>query len=120
MIISLIGSFMVGVGTFILLSPTESKQLISRAVNPTFFAITSVIRIMIGILFILAAKHTLSPLFIKAIGAVFLVAGILIPIAGLEKVTQWRDQWVNQPDTRFRIFALVFIGLGLSILRAVA
>jgi hypothetical protein len=73
------------------------------------------VRVVLGVLFILAAPETRWPLFFEILGWLMLVAAALIPIIGKERLTRFIMWWVKMPPPGVRIWLLIGLGFGLLI-----
>ena len=80
--------------------------------------LAALIRFALAIIFLLAATKCKMPIIIAALGVLFLLAGLLFFILGLEKIKTMLNWWLSQPLIYLRIIATVTLILGAIIIYA--
>ncbi len=117
-IVALAGLIIFGIGLTILFSPTRMrwalKNIITRRTMPVF----SIVRIGFGIVFVLAAPSTRLPGFVWALGLLFILSGVSLPIVGFDRLRKWADWWEEKPDGTIRGWSLLVILLGALLVWA--
>jgi hypothetical protein len=111
-VVVIFGLFMLGMGCAILLSPERLKKGLRIFLDEQGFWLATGIRIVVGILFLLAASETRAPSFITAMGILFILAGVAIPFIGRERIERLANWWMERPDGVLRIWALAAGALG--------
>jgi uncharacterized protein YjeT (DUF2065 family) len=76
----------------------------------------ALIRFMLAIVFLLAARQCSRFWVIFAFGVLFIISGLLIFILGTEKVRAYINWWQKQPLMLLRIMALVGLAIGAIII----
>ena len=74
------------------------------------------IRIVIGILFLVAAPDTHAPSVVRVLGITFILAGAAIPIIGVARIERLVRWWLARSESTFRLWAIVVAGFGMIIM----
>ena len=77
------------------------------------------VRVVFGVLFILAAPETRYPTFFQVIGYLMLVAAAVIPIIGKERLTRFLTWCTQVPILVVRVWLLLGFAFGLFVIYAV-
>lgn len=78
----------------------------------------SIVRIALGIGFLLSAEKSSAPTLILTFGIVVIIAGITAPIVGSERLKVFAEWWVNQNEFIIRILGFFALLLGIAIAMA--
>lgn len=115
----LVGILIIGLGGFFLFSPDSMRKLMAfwKEGNRAYWG--GVIRIVFGVILLLAATQSEHPLIAAELGIVFLVSGVLVYMIGLEKLRVMISWWQDASSTVLRLMAVVSIIFGMLILTAV-
>jgi hypothetical protein len=111
-VVLIFGLFMLGMGTAILMSPERLKKGLRIFLYKQGFWLATGIRIVVGILFLMAASDTRAPSFITAMGILFLLAGVAIPFIGSARIERLANGWMERPDWVLRVWAVAAGALG--------
>lgn len=118
--IALFGVFVAMLGVAGILSPASLLDLVTRAQSQLGLYLIAGLRLLIGIVLLLAAPASREPLYLELVGGLACISGAVTPLVGVrrfEAILAWwrrRDPWV------VRIWsALVFV-FGLSLVWAVS
>ena len=111
-VVLIFGLFMLGMGTAILMSPERLKKGLRIFLDKQRFWLATGIRIVVGILFLMAASDTRAPSFITAMGILFLLAGVAIPFIGRARIDRLANWWLERPDWVLRVWAVTAGALG--------
>ena len=76
-------------------------------------------RVVLGVLFILAAPDTRWPIVFEVLGWLMLVAAVLIAILGKERLTRFIMWWVEKPPAGVRAWLVLGFVAGLLIVYGV-
>ena len=113
--VKLIGLMMVALGAAFFVSPERAKQFTDFCRQGKRMYGVGVLRIAFGLIFLAAAYQSRWPVFIGVMGAVTLVAGILILVMGPAKFEPMLT-WFNERSYAFmRFLALITVGLGVLV-----
>jgi uncharacterized protein YjeT (DUF2065 family) len=118
LLVVLIGVIFLLISLAILVSPGGARRFLANMVTPRLIPVLSVVRIGLGIVFVLAAPATRLPVFVWAIGLLFIFRGVAVPILGFDRAKKLVDWWMEKPDREFRLIALLGILLGALLVRA--
>lgn len=118
LIVALAGFIMLGIGLTILFSPARMRWAIHSVVTRRTLPVFSIIRIGFGIVFVLAAPSTRLPVFVWAFGLLLILAGVSLPILGIERPRMWSDEWLNKPDGVIRGWSVLAVLLGALLIWA--
>jgi len=76
----------------------------------------TMIRILLGILFLLAASETRAHSFVLALGILFILAGVVIPLLGTARIERLAHWWLGRSDGILRLWALFPVAFGAAVL----
>jgi uncharacterized protein YjeT (DUF2065 family) len=76
----------------------------------------ALIRLVLAVVFFLAARQCRFFWVIFAFGVLFIISGLLIFILGLEKVKSYISWWQKQPVMLLRVMAVVGLAIGAIII----
>jgi uncharacterized protein YjeT (DUF2065 family) len=115
-VVKIIGIVFVFITIIYLLKPGVTKRLMEFAVQGRRIYLVALIRFVLAVVFLLAARQC-SRVWIKlAVGVLLIISGLLIFILGLEKVKSYINWWQKQPLILLRVMALIGLGLGALII----
>ncbi len=117
-LVILIGLLIFGIGVGILFSPATLRQILNNFLLKKWLVPATLLRIFIGIIFLIAAPSTRWPIFIHILGIVFILAGVSIPLLGTEKIERLANWWMERSDAILRVWAAIAAVLGIAILWA--
>jgi hypothetical protein len=106
------GLFMLGMSIAVLAAPERLKRMLRVFLEKQALGLAAGIRIVVGILFLMAASDTRAPSFITAMGILFLLAGVAIPFIGSARIERLATWWLAKPDWVLRAWAVAAGALG--------
>jgi hypothetical protein len=115
LVVSISGLFMLGMAAAILIAPERLKRLLRVFVDKQGFGLAAGIRILVGILFLVAASETRAPSFVTAMGILFLLAGVAIPFIGAARIERLASWWLERPDWVLMVWAVGAGALGAGL-----
>lgn len=115
-IVNIMGVVISLVGLTFLFNPALMKKFISFMKDSNKIYIIGTLRLVLGVIFILAAPQANYSPVIMAIGILMVIGGILIFAIGRKRVTAMMEWCLNMPDSNARLFAIVPVLLGVLIL----
>ncbi|MCM8771347.1 MAG: hypothetical protein NC936_05760 [Candidatus Omnitrophica bacterium] len=115
-LVKIIGILSVALGAVILLNPKAMKQLIIFWNQGNRLYVAAILRILVGVIFLLAASQCRVRILIIVLGIVVIVKGIFIFILGLERVKSMLGWWQQRSFAIFRLLGLLALVLGAIIL----
>ena len=118
MIVGIVGLFIVAMGLSAVLSQDWMRRMLDRVLEKSWLAGAAIFRLVVGVLFILAASSTWAPTFIMVLGVFFVVAGLSVPLAGRARIESMARWWLGKKDFVLRGWGLLALVLGAFIARA--
>jgi len=111
-VVAIFGLFMLGMSIAVLAAPERLKRMLRVFLDKQGFGLAVGIRIVAGILFLVAAPDTRAPSFITAVGILSLLAGVSIPFMGRARIDRLANWWLERPDWVLRAWAIAAGALG--------
>jgi hypothetical protein len=116
-IIALFGLFIAGLAAWGFVAPGRMMDTLLAYWNrPSGIYLAIGVRVVLGVLFILAAADTKWPLLFEILGYLMLLAAAVIAVVGKERLTRFIMWWVNMPLAGVRVWLVVGFAFGLLIL----
>ena len=116
---TVVGVLIVLVGLVGVITPNEIGAIGRYVVTRNGLYIVAVLRVCIGIVFILAAPASRMPRTIRIIGGIVFIAGIITPLFGVDRSRSILDWWISQSSIFMRLAGVVAIAGGAFIIRAI-
>jgi hypothetical protein len=108
-----------GLGLLGLVAPGVLLEFGHSLLAPPALYWVAAVRVVFGALLILVAAQSRMPRTLRVIGAVIVVAGILTPLVGTERIGEI-FAWVSvQASFLVRVIALLPLGIGLFFVFAI-
>jgi hypothetical protein len=111
-IVALVGLLILAGGLLMLTVPNAIRASLQMFIDRRLMPVASLVRVVLGVLFVLAAPSTRLPIFVWAMGLLAIVAGVSMPIVGFRKVEGWATWWLKKSDGAIRRWSLLAILLG--------
>ena len=111
-IVALVGLLILAGGLLMLTVPNAIRASLQMFIDRRLMPVASLVRVVLGILFVLAAPSTRLPIFVWAMGLLAIVAGVSMPIVCFRKVEGWATWWLKKSDGVIRRWSLLAILLG--------
>jgi amino acid permease len=111
MLIVLFGVLICLAGLTILILPEKFKNIMNRWTGQPRFLFAVIIRVLFGALLLSEAANLKFPLAMKIIGAISILAAVVLLLIGQERMDRFIDWWMRMSDRLLRfwsIFAFVF------------
>ena len=118
-LVKLIGIVMVGFGIIFLVSPTTMRQFMLFCEKGKRVYMVGILRILIGVIFLLAAPQARLAGVMVTLGILIIVAGGLIFILRLDRIKAILKWYYGRPLPVLRLIALIPTALGALILYSV-
>jgi hypothetical protein len=116
---TVVGMLIVFVGLVGVITPHEIAPIGRYIVTRNGLYIVAVLRICIGIVFILAAPASRMPRTVRFIGVVVLIGGIITPFFGVDRSRSVLDWWISRSSIFMRLAGVVAMAAGAFIIGAV-
>lgn len=105
--VTVIGTLIAGIGVFGFVAPKRLMGIIERFRSPAGLWYAVGVRLVIGILLVLAAADCRLPTFVNTIGIFMIVAVVVLPIMGQRRFNALIDWWTQRPSALLRLWTLV-------------
>ena len=115
-VIRIIGIVFVFMTIVYFLKPDIMKRLMEFFKQGRRMYLAAMIRLVLAVIFLLAAGQCRYFWVIFAFGVLFIISGLLIFILGPEKVKSYINWWQKQPVMLLRVMTLVGLALGAIII----
>jgi len=115
-VISAVGVLIVSAGLAILVAPGKWKKLFTSIARGKFLYAAAAVRITIGVLFVMAADMTRTPMVTKVIGALVIAAGVAIPIIGPKKLEIFIKLMLARMGSMLRLLGIVAVAIGAFLI----
>jgi uncharacterized protein YjeT (DUF2065 family) len=116
----LIGLLLVVQGILGLVAPDLFVGSIRFIQTPPVMYVAAVLRVVFGVGLVCAASGSRAPKFLRVLGFIIVIGGLLTPFVGVwasEHILGW---WSTSGPALVRVFAGISLSLGLLIVYAVA
>lgn len=117
-IVWIVGTLIAVLGVVVLIVPKVLRKWLSFFSKGRLVYIPVVLRIVLGVLFLIYARETHVPWVIILFGILMTGAGIIflvMPYQNTDKLLKW---WIDQPIWVYRVWAIVAAVLGGIIMYA--
>lgn len=114
-----IGVLVAAQGVLGLLLPEVFFGLIREIQEPPVIYLAAVVRVMFGVVLVLAAARSRAPMLLRALGILIVIGGLLTPIIGVQIAQVILGSWSESP-TVIRAWAGFALVLGTLIVYAAA
>ena len=111
-IIWIVGAIVAVLGVAILIVPNILTKWLGFFVNNRLIYLPIIIRLIIGLLFLIYARSTTIPWVVIVFGLLITGAGVIflfMPYRSINTFVQW---WLDQPQWVYRFWALIALAMG--------
>jgi len=115
-VVSAVGILIVLAGLAILVVPGKWKKVFVRIAQGNWLYVAAAFRIIVGVLFILAADMTRTPTVIKVMGVLIIAAGVMIPVIGPKKLALFIQLMLARKDSTLRLLGVVAGAIGVFLI----
>ena len=115
MIALILSMLLVTLGTLGLVSLQRLADLARRFLTPGGLVLAAVIRILFGVVLVVAAPNARAPEFVRVIGIISIVAGGMTPLLRVDQHRKILDWWVDRGSGFMRIWSAVGLVFGLVL-----
>lgn len=116
LIVKIIGIVFVCIAIVYLLKPVVMKYLMEFFKRGKRIYFAGLIRFVLAIVFLLAARECAITWVIVVFGILFLVSGLLIFMLGAERTKSILDWYQRQPVILLRVMAVIALAVGAVII----
>ncbi|MFQ5548031.1 MAG: hypothetical protein ACE5FV_07065 [Woeseia sp.] len=111
LIIVVFGGLLCLAGLLILVTPDRFKNFMNGWKGQPRFLFAVIVRVLLGAVLLAEAQNLRFPVVMKIIGAIAILAAIVLLLVGQERTDRFIDWWMRMPDRALRswsVFALAF------------
>ena len=105
----------VALGTLGIVSPQTLVELVRRFLTPNGLFLAAVIRILFGMVYVFAAPNSRAPEFVRVIGVISIVAGVMTPLLRAEQHRKILAWWVDRGPFVLGVWSALALVLGLVL-----
>jgi hypothetical protein len=113
-----LGVFILLLGVWGVLAPSRITDFATRLSSKGGLWFAAGIRLVFGLALWFAAPASRAPLLLQVLGAVALVAAVIIPLMGVDRFKALVDWWTKLSPTAMRVSCLLAVAFGAVILWA--
>lgn len=114
-LVLLIAISLIALGLTGVLWPTALMDLAKSTFSPKGLYPAAAIRIVVGLVLLLAAGVTATPNIVRAIGAIILLGGIATAVLSADTAQRLSSWWLEHGEDRLRMTACVPLAVGLFL-----
>ena len=117
-LVGLTGFVILIVGLAFLATPRHFSTAMMVFLKPGMIHVAALLRIVLGVVFLLASEQTRRPMFILVVGFIMIVAGVVTTFMGGARLVRFAEWWAKQSDTVLRLWAVAAVVFGAAVLWA--
>ena len=117
-IASLVAVFALLVGAWGVLAPSRVADFATRFSTKAGLWVAAGIRVVFGLALWFAAPASRAPLLLQVLGAITLLAGVMLPLLGVDRFKALIDWWKKLSPTAMRLWCVFAFATGAIILWA--
>ena len=117
-IVSVLGSIGALIGLLGLANPRYIVDLVQFWRGPTRFRLAVGVRVVLGIVLLVVAPACRVPILVQCVGAISVVAAIVILVVGQKRLDAFIRWWLTRPSAVVRVSALFAFSLGVLLVYA--
>ncbi len=112
LLVSGLGAFIAAVGLFGVADPGRLLKLVERFRGATGVWVAAGVRLVLGVVFLLAAADCRLPTFVMTVGIIALLAAVGLPIMGQRRFDAMVAWLVRRPQVVIRLWAVAAVAFG--------
>lgn len=118
LVVSLIGAAIAAIGLLGVVYPTRLMERIDRWQPAGRLWVGVAVRLVVGIVFVLAADGCRMPQLVRVVGVIAIVAAVVLALLGPARFETFVRWWLGLPAAFTRIWAAVAVAFGGLLLYA--
>ena len=107
--------FVAALGALGVVSPTRLVSLVRYFQTPAGLYVAAALRVVLGVALFFSAPTSRAPEFMRILGVVIIVAGLITPLFGLTRFRRLIDWWLARGPALLRAWAAFAFGFGLLL-----
>ncbi len=118
LLITLFGVLICLAGVAILIFPDQFRNAMNKWTGQPRFLFAVIIRVVLGAILLSEAANLKFPLAMKIIGAISILAAVILLLVGQERMDRFIDWWLKQSDKLLRVSSVLAIAFGAFFIYA--
>ena len=118
LLITLFGVLICLAGLAILIFPDQFRNAMNKWTGQPRFLFAVIIRVVLGAILLSEAATLRFPLAMKIIGAISILAAVILLLIGQERMDRFIDWWMKQSDNLLRVSSVLAIAFGAFFIYA--
>ncbi len=118
LLITLFGVLICLAGLVILIFPDQFRNAMNKWTGQPRFLFAVIIRVVLGAILLSEAATLRYPLAMKIIGAISILAAVILLLVGQERMDRFIDWWLKQSDKLLRVSSVLAIAFGAFFIYA--
>lgn len=115
-----IGMFLACLGILGVASPETFLEAVRFFQAPPVIYLAAIIRVVIGIILIVAARESRFRMIIRVLGILIMIGGLLTPFWGAQLASAILNSWTEGGSSIVRLWAVFSLALGVFVVYAIA
>jgi len=116
MLIVLFGILICLTGLAILIFPVQFRNALNKWTGQPRFLFAVIIRVVFGALLLSEAANLKFPLAMKVIGAISILAAVVLLLIGQERMDRFIDWWMRMSDNLLRFWSIFAFAFGAFLI----
>jgi hypothetical protein len=117
-VVSLLGAAIAAIGLLGAVSPARMIGLITRLQPASRLWLAVGARLVIGVVFVLAADGCRMPQLVRVVGVIAIVAAAALALLGPRRFEAFVGWWLRRPASMIRSWAAVAVAFGALLIYA--
>ncbi len=118
LLITLFGVLICLAGLVILIFPDQFRNAMNKWTGQPRFLFAVIIRVLFGALLLSEAANLKFPLAMKVIGAISILAAVVLLLIGQQRMDRFIDWWMRMTDNVLRVWSVLAIAFGAFFIYA--
>ena len=115
-LITLFGVLICLTGLAILIFPVQFRNAMNKWTGQSRFLFAVIIRVLFGALLLSEAANLKFPLAMKIIGAISILAAVVLLLIGQERMDRFIDWWMRMSDNLLRFWSIFAFAFGAFLI----
>ncbi len=115
-LIVLFGIMICLVGLAILIFPVQFRNAMNKWTGQPRFLFAVIVRVLFGALLLSEAANLKFPLAMKIIGAISILAAVVLLLIGQERMDRFIDWWMRMTDNVLRVWSIFAFAFGAFLI----
>ncbi len=98
-----------------IISPEQLAAFARLFLTPGGLWLAAAIRVVLGVVFVLAAPQSRLPWTVRAVGTVSILGGVITPVLGIDRHRQILDWWMGRGAGFMRSWSMVALVIGVIL-----